>query len=133
MKTTKINNSEIAIDSEDIQSFENEYDILIPNNLKQLYLKYNGGEMEFLDSRTYDFASIKHGELTIEGLLNDLKVHENIIPQNYVPFAITGVGHIITINIDDSKIYLFRYDELEPDLISNSLEEFLEIESIDDL
>ncbi|TXK74409.1 SMI1/KNR4 family protein [Mesonia sp. K4-1] len=132
----RIINSEIPILIEDIEKFEKDNDIIFPENLKNLYLKYNGGEIEISDSNFYDFASLKYGEFRLEELLNDLQIEENVIPENFIPFATTGVGHIITIKISDSiynEIYLFRYDELNPKKISNSLEEFLGVNSIEEL
>ena len=132
----RIINSEIPILIEDIEKFEKDNDIIFPENLKNLYLKYNGGEIEISDSNFYDFASLKYGEFRLEELLNDLQIEENVIPENFIPFATTGVAHIITIKFSDSiynEIYLFRYDELNPKKISNSLEEFLGVNSIEEL
>ena len=136
MKKVRINSSERMITIGDILSFEKTFNIVIPSSLKRLYLKYNGGEVEFSDASTYDFASIKYGELTLGGLVQNLIIDENVIPGNFLPFAVTGVGHMITIQMDsavNNKIYLFRYDELEPILLANSLEELLGVTSIDEL
>ena len=49
----RIINSEIPILIEDIEKFEKDNDIIFPENLKNLYLKYNGGEIEISDSNFY--------------------------------------------------------------------------------
>lgn len=40
---TKITESEQNITLADIQNFEKEFEVTMPENLKKIYLKYNGG------------------------------------------------------------------------------------------
>lgn len=137
MKKVNITNSEKKINSNNLVTLEHHYQFILPENLKKLYLKYNGGEIEFQDSSIYDFASIKYGELTLENLIDDLILVEPILPEGFLPFAITGVGNIVTIYMDtqvvNNKIYLFRSDELTPIFLANSLEEWFGVTSIDEL
>ena len=67
-----------------------------------------------------------------------MQLVEANIPKEHLVFATNGAGNQIAINIDvesanHSKIYLFRYDELEPILLANSLEGLLGVDSIDEL
>jgi cell wall assembly regulator SMI1 len=136
MKKVKIEQPEKKLTSSEINDFEFKFNVVIPLNLKKLYLKYNGGLLSDEDEFSYDFASIKYGDFKLEGLIEDLQITEKTIPNNYLPFLISGVGNIITISLDENnqgKIYLFRYDDLEPILMKNSLEEFLGVRSIDEL
>ncbi|PWN58146.1 SMI1/KNR4 family protein [Chryseobacterium viscerum] len=135
MKTT-ITEYEKRITIKDIQQIEESFDIVIPENLKKLYLKYNGGIID-IDNESYDFDSIKYGMTTIEESIDSLQITEQHITKEYLPFATSPVGHIVCIYTAAGKrkgqIFLFRYDELEPIFYNNSLEEFLNIKSIDDL
>lgn len=136
MKKVKIEQSEKKITLTEINDLELKLNKTLPSNLKSLYLKYNGGLLSEEDQFSYDFASIKYGDFKLEELIEDLQVTEMTIPNFYLPFLISGVGNIITICLDNNnygKIYLFRYDELEPILMKNSLEDFLEVKSIDEL
>lgn len=137
MKKVNITNAEKKINSNNLVTLEHYYQFILPENLKRLYLKYNGGEIEFQDSSIYDFVSIEYGELTLENLIDDLILVESILPEGFLPFALTGVGNIVTIYMDtqvvNNKIYLFRSDELTPIFLAHSLEEWLGVTSIDEL
>ncbi|GEN78132.1 SMI1/KNR4 family protein [Chryseobacterium hagamense] len=131
---TEITESENSITLADIQNVETEFNFTMPENLKKLYLKYNGG---VVGDGYYEINSIKYGQVKIEDTIDSLQITEKHIPREYLPFASTAVGHILCIYIgNDSKkgqIYLFRYDEMEPTFYSKTLEEFFKINSIDDL
>nr|WP_321229231.1 SMI1/KNR4 family protein [uncultured Psychroserpens sp.] len=131
----KITEFEKTINTTDIAHFEEQINRSLPESLKQLFLKYNGGVIEKIEEE-YDFFSIKYGDLKMEDMINTLQVVEQIIPIEYLPFANSPIGHIVTFSLSDDdssgKIFLFRHDDLEPILISNSLEEFLGVSSIND-
>lgn len=133
---TKITEAESSITLPDIQQIESQFNFTMPENLKKLYLKYNGGILD-VGKNTYDFDNIKYGDSRIEESIDSFQVTEQHIPREFLPFATTPVGHIICIYIGSGSknghIYLFRHDELEPIFYNNTLEEFLEINSIDDL
>ncbi|WBV56464.1 SMI1/KNR4 family protein [Chryseobacterium daecheongense] len=135
MKTTIIE-CEKKITIKDIQQLEENLHIEMPENLKKLYLKYNGGIIDIND-QSYNFDSIKHGISTIEESIDSLQITEQHISKEYLPFATSPVGHFVCIYTASDKkkgqIFLFRYDELEPIFYNNSLEEFLNVDSIDDL
>lgn len=133
---TKITQQEQSITLSDIQQIENQFNFKMPENLKKLYLKYNGGILD-IGEDSYDLDSIKYGNSRMEESIDSFQITEEYIPREYLPFATTPVGHIICINTGNSnnngKIYLFRYDEMNPVLYNASLEDFLAIRSIDEL
>lgn len=133
---TKITEQEQPVTSEDIRHFEKQFGIIMPENLKKLYLKYNGGILE-IGENSYDLDSIKHGNSRMEESIDSFQVTEQHIPKEYLPFATTPVGHIICIYAGNGhkngSIFLFRYDETEPVFYNRTLEEFLAIDSIEDL
>lgn len=133
---TKITDQEQPITLEDIQQLENHFDFKMPENLKKLYLKYNGGILD-IGEDSYDLDSIKYGKTRIEESIDSFQISEQHIPREYLPFATTPVGHLICIYTenDDKKgnIYLFRYDEMEPVFYNTSLEEFLQVNAVEEL
>jgi hypothetical protein len=137
MEKINIEQSEIAIDLVDIEEVEKKYNIKLPPTYKTLLLTYNGG-MCYDDRLICDLCSIRYGDVTLEETIYDLQICEPLIPRSYLPFAITGVGHIIALCInpkDDNyeKIFFIRHDEFELELIEDSLEDLFEVKHIDEL
>lgn len=134
--TTKITEQEQNLTPADIQHIESKFNFKMPENLKKLYLKYNGGILD-VGENSYDLDSIKYGKSRMEESIDSFQIAEHHIPKEYLPFATTPVGHIICIykgnGSNNGKIYLFRYDEMEPIFYNNTLEDFLEVSSIDQL
>ncbi len=129
----KIIDSEKPININDINALEIRLNILFPENLKKLYLKYNGGIEETGEKIIDEIYSIKFGKSTIELVRNLLQITEKSISLNYLIFATTGVGHQISIDTNNGEIVLFRKDKLDPEIITSSLEDLLEVKSIEDL
>lgn len=130
--------SQQPITAIEIQEFEKEFNLTLPENFKKFYRKFNGGFLYDDDDLIAQIFTIKYGDLTLSEMINSNQIIEENVPREYFPFATTGGGHIITmlLNSQDAnygKIYLFRHDTLEPELFENSLEEFLEVDSIDNL
>jgi len=121
----------------DFVDFEKKFNIKIPLNLKSLLLKFNGGLTD--DSEFFNvLLSIKFGEITIESVIEDHQISEQNIPSGYLPFALDWSDNPLTICMktgpDLHKIVMFYFDtDEEPEIVANSLEELLEVESIDDL
>lgn len=129
----KIIESEKNINITDINNLEDKYDVVFPESFKKLYLKHNGGLEETGEDIIDELYSIKYGKSTIEIVRDLLQISEKNIPLNYLLFATTGVGHQIGVNIEDNSIVLFRKDELEPEVIADSLENLLKVNSIEEL
>jgi cell wall assembly regulator SMI1 len=133
----KFSQSEKGISNKEIEEFEQKFNIVLPANYKKLILIHNGGENENDDMLLSSLRSIKYGKFTLEQSIRILQIVEENIPRNYLPFADTGTGNIIALNVEKGnefgKIYLFRHDELKPILLKESLEEILGVKNIEEL
>ncbi|MBC8884063.1 SMI1/KNR4 family protein [Flavobacterium piscinae] len=133
----KILDSEKKINDIELLEFENKYNVSIPNNYKTFIKKYNGGFTE--DSEIVDkFLSIQYGIVTVALIIESHQVIEKNIPNNYLPIALDWSDNPITINLnegaDNGKIVKFYFDtDQEPEIVANSLEELLEVKSIDEI
>jgi cell wall assembly regulator SMI1 len=132
----EILDSEKELTDSDIQLFEAKYDLSLPANLKKLVRKYNGGYTE--DSDEIDkFLSIKYGKVRIELIIDTHQITEKNIPEGYLPFALDWSNNALTISLEgenEGKIVKFYFDTNEDsEIIADSLEELLGVESIDDL
>jgi hypothetical protein len=136
MDKIKIEDSEAPITKENLIQFEVKYKIVLPENYKKLLMKYNGGVESDGDKVIDSLYSIKYGDMTVEQAIETLQINEQILPREYLPIGNSGTGHEITLCINGSekgKIFLFRHDSLEPEVLANSLEELMGIQSIDQL
>ena len=128
--------TEPKLENQDLIDFENKFDIVLSQNYKELMLKYNGGYTEANES-FYTLKSIKYGELKVE---TSILIHQNTernIPKNFLPIANDFSDNIICLNLEENenygKIYCFYFDVDKVDLLSNSLEELLGVNSIEEL
>tara|TARA_A100001518_G_C1162442_1_gene16780 strand:- start:12 stop:410 length:399 start_codon:yes stop_codon:yes gene_type:complete len=128
--------TEPKLENQDLIDFENKFDIVLSQNYKELMLKYNGGYTE--ENESFDtLKSIKYGELKVE---TSILIHQNTernIPKNFLPIANDFSDNIICLNLEENenygKIYCFYFDVDKVDLLSNSLEELLGVNSIEEL
>ena len=137
MAKLKFEDVELPITVEDIDKFEINMKLFLPQNFKNLILKYNGGLTD--DSNLFDvLLSIKYGKQTIESVINTHQNIEKNIPKDYLPIASDWSDNTITICLkqgnDYGKIVKFYFDTDEkPETIAKSLEELLGVNSIDEL
>jgi cell wall assembly regulator SMI1 len=153
VKKIEFKNSEPAITSDDIVNLENDLSIKLPEELKKLLLKYNGGVLDgatqgdpsvFIDgeettSLFSSLFSIQHGENTIEYNMDMLQITEEHIPLDQIPFGDDMGGNVFTISVSEEQpgeIYYWLMDVGEPEKIfaANSLSDFFggEIEEEDE-
>ena len=131
MENVKFKFSEKKLLRSEIEEFEREYNIKLPDELKNLLLQYNGGVLE-KEMKDYAFAflrPIKYGINTLEVAIDDLQITEHHIPREEIPFADDQFGNIFAISTrpeDYGKIYIWYMDVGEPrrEFVANSLEEF---------
>ncbi|MCB9235675.1 MAG: SMI1/KNR4 family protein [Bacteroidia bacterium] len=127
------------IQAEEIQSFENEFEITLPQNLKQILLRYNGGTLDGkIEGYAFSFLfPIKYGNNTLEKVIDDLQITEQHIPREEIPFADDENGNIFTISTreeDYGQIYYWEMDVGEPrrSLAATSLEKFFGVDSFEE-
>lgn len=128
--------TELSVNQNDLNNFQETYNIQLPENYKKLILKYNGGytdENEYFDT----LKSIKFGEIKVEDTINNHQIVERNIPINYLPIANDFSDNIICIDLENGKdygkIFCFYFDVDRVEKIANSLEELLGVKSIDEL
>ena len=127
------NNTENQLDTNDLNKFKNDYKLNLPSSYTSHILSFNGGypdKDEIKGHVVSKFYPIKYGDYTLEEILNDLVVNENILPSDFFPFACDQGGNDFCISLQDSqygKIYLFYHDTGgDVELIANSFKEFME-------
>ncbi len=133
-----ITNSELNINKNDIQDFEKNYNLILPENYKKFLLKYNGGQVD--DDRCEDvqsFYSLKYGELTIDYVFENYCIIEPLLDKDYLPIG-NSYGNPITLCLkvgkDYGKVIIFYFDrDEEPVVIADSLEVLLGVKSMDEL
>ena len=131
MKDLKFLYTETALEESNISEFEEELDVELPDNLKKLLLKFNGGVLDGeLENYAFSFLRpIKHGINTLEVAIDDLQITEQHIPREEIPFADDQGGNVFTISTrenDYGNIYFWEMGVGEPrkSFAANSLEEF---------
>lgn len=132
-----IDNNIKKVNIKEINDFLGEFHLTPPFSFISFLLKHNGGLLEN-NVQVKKFLSIKYGNFNIEDLINIHQVIENNIPSNYLPIALDWSDNPITISLNEGndygKIVKFYFDtDEEPEIIANSLEELLGVDSIDDL
>ncbi len=121
----KFSKQKLTID--ELASFEKEFKIKLPESYKDVILKNNGGSPErryFRGGGIY-FRYIKYGDNSLE---KAIKLLEDILPENFFPFAeYGGTSYCISLNRDENygKIYWVTEDG-ESELVCDSFEEFME-------
>lgn len=135
------------ITTSDIQKVEKIINVKFPDDLAQLYLQYNGGEIAgnkfiYIDNSNDIDVSIKtfmpiiHKRTKDDILLEDsykiFVFEKKIIPLSYIPFAVDDGGYPYCINIYNNKIYIGYLDDYDgtPEstirFIANSLINFID-------
>jgi cell wall assembly regulator SMI1 len=116
----EINNSEKCLTVDEINEFEKKYSFTFPLEIKNFYLKFNGG---VLKKKIFDgcviqlIYSIRYGEMKMEDFFDPL-ITDNLIPKWLIPFARDPGGDDYCFSIrkeDEGSIYLFRSEEFDPD------------------
>ncbi|REH56255.1 SUKH superfamily protein [Tenacibaculum gallaicum] len=123
--------TEKNIISEDLVAFEEKFKFTLPETYKTHMLKFNGGAPDkdyFQGVNVAHFNPIKNGDDTLEENIKDLK---DFLPIGYLPFAYDPGGNQICMDLNEGenygKIYYLPMDmgEIEPELLADSFEEFL--------
>lgn len=112
-----------------IQEIEEKYKVQIPQVLKDIIVKYNGGRPV-----ANIFLTDNKKEKVIKTLLSynkedreNIYIYEEILEKNYIPFAITEFGDLICVNNSDSSIELYNHEADKFENICNDIESFSDI------
>ncbi len=132
----------------DINEIERKLNIVLPQQLINHYMKYNGGipKKRFLYSCISDIETSVHTFLPMKYkndvgyTVEDMYLHfinKNVIPKKYLPFACDAGSNLFCINLENEKIVIVWLDtgEVNEDLIpvlSNSFDEFIDSLEVDE-
>ncbi len=113
-----------------ITKIENEYNIHIPQTLKDIIINYNGG-------RPFDemlFNTEKNDEKVIKSLLSyniddkeNVYIFSEIFEKGFIPFAITVFCDVICINNKNENIELYLHELDTFEYICKNIDEFFSI------
>lgn len=117
--------SEQKLTPQEFDTFEQKYNIKLPQAYRDVILAYNGGfpEKRYFNGGVVYFDPIKYGEDTIEMVIDTLP-KEFLDDLAYFPFGMVSGRHLC-IEINGGAIWYIDSSG-EFDLIADSFEEFME-------
>lgn len=130
-------NNKQAITTQDLDDFENEFDIVLPQKYREMMLIYNGGRPDPAIVYTNGergsigaFYSIKYGKQQVSLYIKWVQIEEQNIPINFLPIARDEGGNNYTLKLDGDnigEIHLWYSDteDVEKEKVADDLEEFL--------
>lgn len=141
----QITNSALPIIEADILDLEHKIGFCLPADIRNFYLKHNGGLVEdgdrnvYLDDSENEYtlkyiASIKHSlspsQYTMEKLWHTFIVEKCLIQKKHIPFAIDGGGFPYCFDAETGHIFfanLEHYDNKENMMehVAKSLTDFI--------
>ncbi|UPQ78120.1 SMI1/KNR4 family protein [Flavobacterium azooxidireducens] len=136
----KISDSDKKISISDITEFEIKSGLLLPENYKKFLLKFNGGVLYDYHRFLSSFNSVKYSENNTS-LEESYEIYCKLnkdLDVNFLPIAASHSDNPITLFLQEGenygKIFIFYLDrDEEPEIVANSLEELLEVNSIDEI
>ena len=117
----------------DIQLAERQLGFLLPAQLREHYLKWNGGCPEpylLSDDKVDTVVSevlplFSDGSGTAIDSYKTLVTERHIVDRKFFPFAVDGAGDYFFINVDSGKVYFYSSDNEErPMLVAETLTAF---------
>lgn len=125
--------SEKQVTQEELNNFEENFQVSLPDDFRQHYLNYNGGYPPYDYVKGLKniftingFDSIKYGTLPIEQIIADHK-KSGITFEKKIPFAYDNGGNVFLIS-EDGAIYILESEFLKDKnyiLVSESFTDFL--------
>jgi len=111
--------------SQDLEAFENEYDINLPEDYKEFLLLNNGGKPSKRRFMTADgsitssvmlFLPISKGTDSNLGSFYDKYCRSKIVPSNLIPIGVDPADSLICLTISEQdKVYFCDMDYFEED------------------
>lgn len=133
--------TERMITDADLDHVEGSFHFTFPKEVRNHYLRYNGGSpSKYLFSKdgtifvVHEFLPVKYGKHLFEQSFRNLKVEPDILPKHLVAFATDAGGDYFCFSVRDKdvgSIWIYRgeYSD-EPDravqFLANSLNDFVE-------
>ncbi|MGN8274943.1 SMI1/KNR4 family protein [Pseudomonas sp. SMN5] len=126
-----LEDSENALSVQELNEFQEKFNVELPTAFRNFYLKHNGGNLSESNSENEfllgGFTPIKYGEAPIEIVYRDLT---DDVPslKAMIPFAYDQGGNpfLLSVKRDDfGSVYLYLMDEEDLAFVCESFEEFL--------
>lgn len=119
-----------GISPEEIEHFEQKYEIHFPSILRDFYIKHNGAEIEeceiICDGTEYDVVSLIYpakGNPTLEMLLDENQSYQSW-KENHIPFAADWGDDLYCWDNKTGAIWLYFPDDDNPIPVADSMENF---------
>lgn len=128
----------------DFEKVEKIVGAALPDSIKNLYKKYNGGQVEggrcvFVNSsngmeyEVRNFLPMIYPRYKEDSLVEDSYVffvkEKKLIPKKYIPIAMDSGGFRYCVSIVDEKVYFFNFDNEDvkngKELVADSIEDFV--------
>lgn len=119
-------------DSDSIESFEKEYGINLPEELKGYIIQYNGGSpnLDVLKTAKGKEVQIKlllsYNKDDIETIYKCINYFKDNYNNQLLPFASEDSGDYFCINIKTKEVILWHHEGDVIETVSSSLEEFFD-------
>lgn len=144
MLKRKFIKSSKKITDADIARVEKTIRLTLPDELKNLYRKYNGGEVEGgrkiyvtdagVEYEVKHFLPIAYPRFEADALLEDSYIffvkEKKLIPKNFIPFAMDSGAFRYCVNVDDGQVYFSNFDKDDTPIncmerVASSIEQFV--------
>ena len=124
----------LGVSLDKIERFEKKNNLSLPKNYKSFLMKINGG---YIDDENRDFLRSFNSLSNLEDAFNTFVVLEGLISKDFIPIAKTYSDNPVTLCLrkeEYGKIIVFYFDrDEEPDIVANSLENLLGVNSINEI
>jgi len=127
----KFKGSEQELTVAELDTFQQELEITLPQKYIEHILVVNGGkplEDTFNGKRVHYFHSIKYGDYPLHEIIEDIK---DVLPDNLFPFAEDEGGNAFCISLSEEnngEIYIWYHDmddEDKVEFLADSFEDFM--------
>lgn len=111
-----------------IEHIENTYNVHIPQYLKSIILKYNGGrpERKCFDTQNYKEKVLKSMLSYNKEDKENIYMFDDMFSKGYIPFAITEFGDLICIDNKNGNIKLYMHEQDVFEYICEKIKNFFE-------
>ena len=117
----QITGQKASIGESDLRELEEQYGFQFPDEIRQFYLQYNGGQLErrhyVVQDDTfvlYNLYSIKYGVATLN-MKMELNYVDEWWPKELIPFGYDGGGNSFCFHKTSGKIYYVYEDTYDDD------------------
>lgn len=116
-----------------IEKFEKEKNIKLPDELKKLILKNNGGRpsLRMIEMPSYKELEIKallsFNKDDIENIYNNIDFFKAEFNENILPFATESSGDYFCINLKNKSVVYWEHETNKIKYIARNLDEFFDM------